>query len=86
VAALTANAADIRVPAGIEATGHTLAGAAIPAMLIVLGLQVQHGLPRLAELRDVAGTPRPTALRSPLVVLSTLASVVTLTGLITLMR
>ena len=55
VAGLGVNSADVEVPAVIEVPAETLAGAAIPAMLVVLGLQLtldigNEGFSDLAQL------------------------------------
>ena len=44
LAGLVVNGWDIDLPTTIEAPSATLAGAAVPAMLVVLGLQLQRGL------------------------------------------
>jgi hypothetical protein len=44
LAGLVVNGWDIDLPTSIEAPSETLAGAAIPTMLVVLGLKLQRGL------------------------------------------
>ncbi len=52
-----ANGLDVELPVTIEAPIATLADAAVPAMLVVLGLQLGRGLGDLGELVDsVAGS------------------------------
>lgn len=53
--ALLLNLTGAGVPVWLDATASTLAGAAIPVMLVALGLQFTHRLPRLADLRESAG-------------------------------
>ena len=52
VLGLAVNGADIDLPITIEAPIETLAGAAVPAMLVVLGLQLGRGVGELGELLD----------------------------------
>jgi predicted permease len=51
VAALVVQASDVAVPHAVETATSTLAGAAIPAMLVVLGLQVREHLHRIDDVR-----------------------------------
>ncbi len=51
VAALVVQASDIGVPHTVESATSTLAGAAIPAMLVVLGLQVREHLHGIDDFR-----------------------------------
>jgi predicted permease len=51
VAALVVQVSDIGVPHAVETATSTLAGAAIPAMLVVLGLQVREHLHRIDDVR-----------------------------------
>ncbi|MCK9496731.1 MAG: AEC family transporter [Dehalococcoidia bacterium] len=51
VAGVIVNVLNVDLPVTIEAPVETLAGAAVPVMLVVLGLQL-HGAASLAEVRD----------------------------------
>ena len=55
VLGFAANGLDIELPVTIEAPIATLADATVPAMLVVLGLQLGRGLGDLGELADTAG-------------------------------
>lgn len=77
VLALGVNAADIRLPTAVTTSAEVLAGAAIPAMLMVLGLQVVRGMPTLHHLRDVLGTLALRLGLAPLVA----AGIATMVGL-----
>lgn len=54
VLGLAANGSDVDLPTTIEAPIETLAAAAVPAMLVVLGLQLGRGVGELGELFDGA--------------------------------
>lgn len=64
VAGVLINVTDADLPVTIEAPSETLAGAAVPAMLVVLGLQLQ-GAARLAELRDTVAATAAKLLVAP---------------------
>ncbi len=64
-----ANGLDVDLPVTIEAPIATLAGAAVPAMLVVLGLQLGRGLGDLGELADVGVASVLRLLLGPLVAL-----------------
>ena len=63
------NGLDVDLPVTIEAPIATLAGAAVPAMLVVLGLQLGRGLGDLGELADVGAASVLRLLLGPLVAL-----------------
>ena len=60
-----ANGLDVDLPVTIEAPIATLADAAVPAMLVVLGLQLGRGLGDLGELADVRRGIRAAAAARP---------------------
>ena len=62
-----ANGLDVELPVTIEAPIATLADAAVPAMLVVLGLQLGRGLGDLGELADSAAGLVLRLLLGPLV-------------------
>lgn len=62
-----ANGLDVELPVTIEAPIATLADAAVPAMLVVLGLQLGRGLGNLGELADSAAGLVLRLLLGPLV-------------------
>ena len=64
-----ANGLDVALPVTIEAPIATLADAAVPAMLVVLGLQLGRGLGDLGELADVGAASLLRLLLGPLVAL-----------------
>ena len=64
-----ANGLDVDLPVTIEAPIATLADAAVPAMLVVLGLQLGRGLGDLGELADGAAASALRLLLGPLVAL-----------------
>ena len=64
-----ANGLDAELPVTIEAPIATLADAAVPAMLVVLGLQLGRGLGDLGELADSAAASVLRLLLGPLVAL-----------------
>jgi predicted permease len=79
VAALAFRIGGLPTPRVVDATASTLAGAAIPAMLIVLGLHVRQHIPVVEDLRTAV---IPLGLRlcaSPLIT-AALATVVGLDG------
>lgn len=55
VAALVVRYGDVRPPGFVEDTAATMAGAAIPLMLVVLGLQIRNHVPTIADVRPVGG-------------------------------
>lgn len=65
--ALVVNVGGIALPGWLDATAETLADAAIPAMLVVLGLQCVVSIPRLADLSRTAGVLGLRLLAGPLV-------------------
>ena len=64
-----ANGLDAELPVAIEAPIATLADATVPAMLVVLGLQLGRGLGDLGELADVGAAAVLRLLLGPLVAL-----------------
>lgn len=64
-----ANGLDVELPVTIEAPIATLADAAVPAMLVVLGLQLGRGLGDLGELADSVAGSALRLLLGPLVAL-----------------
>ena len=54
-AALAVRYGGVPVPGFVEDTAATMAGAAIPLMLVVLGLQIRNHAPTMADLRPVGG-------------------------------
>ena len=69
VLGFAANGLDIELPVTIEAPIATLADATVPAMLVVLGLQLGRGLGDLGELADAAAGSVLRLLLGPLVAL-----------------
>lgn len=65
-----ANGLSVELPVTIEAPVATLADAAVPAMLVVLGLQLGRGLGDLGELADLAAGSVLRLLLGPLVALA----------------
>lgn len=72
LAALVVNGGDIELPVTIEAPIETLAGAAVPAMLVVLGLQLQRGLGNDPMLDTVAANALRLLLAPAVALLATL--------------
>ncbi len=66
LAGVLVNVLALDLPVTIEAPVETMAGAAVPVMLVVLGLQL-HGAARLTELRDTLAANAAKLLVSPLV-------------------
>jgi predicted permease len=74
-AALAVRYGDLPVPGVIEVSAGSLAGAAIPTMLIVLGLQVRGHVPTVDDLRPLLGAAAIRLVVSPLVAAGAVAAV-----------
>jgi predicted permease len=79
LAALLVRVGDLSVPSAVDATTATLAGAAIPCMLVVLGLQVREHAPALDDVRT-AVMPLTLRLVASPAISAGLATVVGLDG------
>ncbi len=61
---LLVNAGDVELPVAVDSSVHTLAGAAIPVMLVVLGLQLRNPASR-TELLDLGAVTAVRLLMAP---------------------
>ena len=66
-AGLLVNTYDVDLPTTIEAPIATMAGAAVPAMLVVLGLQLGRGLAARGEVVDTVGANALRLLAAPVI-------------------